>query len=148
MRHVIVAFALLVGACACGSEDMQGDAAEPQRIKVGEGKYEPQAGSAALPSDGAGAGVAATCTDAAYCSKARSTIASYLGGSWSWSGSCSSQTWNATGSGGRTLQAKYITLAPGNPLYQHSVWASQTANFQNICSCSNGNVSCSNNPGF
>lgn len=100
------------------------------------------AGSVGVASEGL-----ATCSEAAYCSKARSTIVSYLGGSWTWATPCSYDIWQATGSGGRTLTA----VRGGNPggLYERRVSASQQSAFWTICSCGvQGNVSCSNNPEF
>jgi hypothetical protein len=125
MKRILLIALLTLGACS----------SETQDISATEWPLTGAAGSAAA--------VAATCTDAAYCSKSRSTIASYLGGTWTWGSACSDYVWQAQGPGGQTLRANRIS---GTTLYKHSVMASQRSPFDNICTCANGStVSCSNN---
>lgn len=128
MKRILLLAVLMLGACASEQPTEQAETGAAGGVSVA-----PEA-------------LLATCSDSTYCSTSRASIASYLGGSWSWSTACSSMSWKAQGSGGRTLVAN---KSSGTPLYAHAVFASQTNVFYNICSCnSNGSVSCSNNPGI
>lgn len=97
MRHVIVAFALLVGACAPQIQE-----AEPVTL-----------GSAGSSSVGVSAEPLRCATDAQACYGIRAAATGRLGDSWTWSGACSPGViWyghSNTGRFARGVQQTYTT---------------------------------------